>query len=197
MTTSNHRPFTFPSGRIPLASGSGREAAVQYADWAIGDFLANASKLPWFEDTVFVFIADHTSLGRGRIDLEPKNFHIPFLVFSPKHIRPKQIDILSSQIDLAPTVLGLLGIGYESYFLGQDILTEGVKHQRAFMANYLTVGYLEEGRLVSLMPNRRRTVVDLATMREIPLAAPDAQELLREAIAHYQFSSRWVERRPR
>lgn len=197
MTTSNHRPFTFPSGRVPLASGSGREGAVQYADWSVGDFLTKAQKLPWFDDTVFVFVADHTSLGRGRIDLEPKNFHIPFLIYSPKHIRPRQVDVLNSQIDVAPTVLGILGLTYDSYFMGQDILTEGVKHQRAFLANYLTVGYLEEGRLVSLMPNRRRTVVDLATMQELPLSAPEVSELLKEAIAHYQFSSRWIERRPR
>ncbi len=197
MTTSNHRPFTYPAGRIPIPSGSGREGAVQYADWSVGDFLSKAKTLPWYEDTVFVFIADHTSLGRGRIDLEPKNFHIPFLIYAPKHIRPRQIDTLNSQIDLAPTVLSLLGIAYDSYFMGQDILTEGSKHQRAFMANYLTVGYMEDGRLVSLMPNRRRVVLDLATMREISLASSDVQELLQEAIAHYQFSSRWVDRRPR
>lgn len=197
MTTSNHRPFTYPAGRIAIPSGSGREGAVQYADWSVGDFLAKAKTMPWYEDSVFVFIADHTSLGRGRIDLEPKNFHIPFLIYSPKHIRPRQIDTLNSQIDLAPTVLSLLGIEYDSYFMGQDILTEGSKHQRAFMANYLTVGYMEEGRLVSLMPNRRRVVLDLATMREISLTSSDVQELLQEAIAHYQFSSRWVDRRPR
>lgn len=197
MTTSNHRPFTYPAGRIAIPSGSGREGAVQYADWSVGDFLSKAKSLPWYEDTVFVFIADHTSLGRGRIDLEPKNFHIPFLIYSPKHIRPRQVDSLNSQIDLAPTVLGLLGIGYDSYIMGQDILTEGSKHQRAFMANYLTVGYMEEGRLVSLMPNRKRSVLDLATMREMSLASPDVQELLQEAIAHFQFSSRWLDRRPR
>ena len=56
---------------------------------------------------------------------------------------------------------------------------------------------MEDGRLVSLMPNRRRVVLDLATMREISLASSDVQELLQEAIAHYQFSSRWVDRRPR
>jgi phosphoglycerol transferase MdoB-like AlkP superfamily enzyme len=197
MTTSNHRPFTYPENRIDIPSGTGREGAVKYADWAIGDFIAKASAYSWFKDTIFVFVADHTSLGRGRVDLEPSNFHIPFFVFSPQKIKPEKISVLSSQIDVAPTVLSLLGIGYRSYFLGQNILTEGRHHERAFLGNYLTVGYMEKGRLVQLMPNRRKTVIDLSSYRELNPSDTEPRELIEEAIAHYQFASRWLEARPR
>ena len=196
MTTSNHRPFTFPSGRIDIASGTGREGAVRYADWAIGDFLQKAAARPWFNDTVFVFIADHTSLGRGRVDLDPRNFHIPFLIYSPQHVTPKKIHYVNSQIDLPPTVLALLGVGYDSQFFGQDILTEGVHHQRAFMANYLTVGYLEGGKLVQLMPNRRKTVVDATSFSVLESATMGVEPLVREAISHYQFAANWLKIRP-
>ena len=63
MTTSNHRPFTFPTGRIDIPSGTGREGAVKYSDWAIGRFMREAETRPWFKDTIFVFVADHTSGG--------------------------------------------------------------------------------------------------------------------------------------
>jgi phosphoglycerol transferase MdoB-like AlkP superfamily enzyme len=59
MTTSNHRPYTYPAGRIDIPSGTGREGAVKYTDWAIGRFLEEARSRPWFDDTVFVIVADH------------------------------------------------------------------------------------------------------------------------------------------
>ncbi|MCX5739729.1 MAG: LTA synthase family protein, partial [Proteobacteria bacterium] len=53
MTTSNHRPFTYPDGRIDIPSHSGRAGAVKYTDWAIGHFLDEARKRPWFDRTLF------------------------------------------------------------------------------------------------------------------------------------------------
>lgn len=69
MTTSNHRPYTYPDGRIDIKSGAGREGAVKYTDYAIGQFLADARSKPWFDDTLFVFVADHTAGSAGREDL--------------------------------------------------------------------------------------------------------------------------------
>jgi phosphoglycerol transferase MdoB-like AlkP superfamily enzyme len=69
MTTSNHRPYTYPEGRIEIPSGSGRSGGVKYTDWAIGDFLKRAQATPWFEDTLFVIIADHTAHSAGKTDL--------------------------------------------------------------------------------------------------------------------------------
>jgi phosphoglycerol transferase MdoB-like AlkP superfamily enzyme len=64
MTTSNHRPYTFPEGRGPWPQGK-RESAVAYTDWAIGDFLRRAQAKPWFKDTVFVITADHCASSAG------------------------------------------------------------------------------------------------------------------------------------
>lgn len=192
MTTSNHRPYTYPSGRISIPSGSGRNGAVKYADWAIGDFLRKAAQRPWFDKTIFVFVADHTSKGRGKIDLDPEHFHIPYIVYSPKIIAPERIASVASQIDVAPTLLKIMGISYQSNFMGQDITSEGHYHQRAFMANYLTVGYMENGKLVELMPNRNLRVIDLMAGKEIDSKDPQASEIINEAISHYQFASNWV-----
>lgn len=189
MTTSNHRPFTYPDGRIDLPSGSGRDGAVKYTDYAIGRFMAEAARRPWFADTLFVFVADHTSHGRGRTDLPPENFHIPLLMVAPGWLAPGRVDQLASQIDVGPTVLALLGIPYTSRFFGQDILTEGVHHQRAFLANYLTVGYLQDGKVVELSPKGRARVRAAADGRELPPDDPDVRHVRDEAIAYYQMAS--------
>lgn len=192
MTTSNHRPYTYPDGRVSIPSHTGREGAVQYTDWAIGEFLREARKRPWFADTVFVFLADHTSHGRGRIDLPPENYRIPMLIHAPGFIAPGRIDTVASQIDVAPTLLSLLNIGYDSRFFGQDILREAENHPRAFMANYLTVGYMEKGLIVELGPRQYVRVLNAENGEQVPAEVPLAAELTREAISHYQQASSYL-----
>jgi phosphoglycerol transferase MdoB-like AlkP superfamily enzyme len=184
MTTSNHRPFTYPDGRIDIPSRSGREGGVKYTDWAIGRFLEQARTRPWFDQTVFVFVADHTHKGRGRQELSPEAFHIPMLVYAPSWLAPARVDTLASQIDVAPTLLGLMRVGYRSRFFGHDILREGRDHPRAFLAHYQTVGYLEPGRIVELRPNRRVRVLDAGS--GVELDAGGSGDLIERAIAWYQ-----------
>lgn len=188
MTTSNHRPFTYPEGRVDVTSGTGREGAVKYTDWAIGDFIARARTRPWFDDTVFVFVADHTSSARGKSDLPVEGFHIPLLVYSPRNVPARRVDHLASQIDVAPTLLALLNFTYRSRFFGQDILTEGALHQRALLGNYQTVGYLEDGMLVELRPKGAWLVVDAKTGERVPVTER-VRQLVDEAVGYYQSSS--------
>ena len=189
MTTTNHRPFTYPAGRIDIASGSGREGAVKYTDWAIGDMMREAATRPWFKDTLFVFVADHTSKGRGRTDLPPENYRIPLILYAPGLVIPRVVDWVASQIDVGPTLLAQLNVSYTSRFFGHDILTDGQAHQRAFMANYLTVGYMEDGLVVELAPKRRVRVMDAATGRPVSKDDPKVAHLIAEAIAHYQAAT--------
>ncbi len=189
MTTSNHRPFTYPEGRIDIASKSGREGGVKYTDWAIGNFFERARTKPWFDNTLFIFVADHTHKGRGRQELPPENYHIPMIVYAPLHVKPGRVDTLASQIDVASTLLGMLNFSYRSKFFGHDILREGRQHPRALMANYLTVGYYEQGRIVELKPNGRTRVVDAVTGREAPDDAI-SKELIDDTISYYQVASR-------
>lgn len=188
MTTSNHRPYTYPDGRIDIPSGTGRDGAVKYTDWAIGDFIARARARPWFDETVFVILADHCASSRGKTDLPLDRFHIPMLIYAPQHVAPRRIDTLASQIDVGPTLLALLGVSYRSSFFGQDILTAGQHHPRALLGNYQTVGYLEAGVLVELRPKGRYRFVDAGSGAELP-ETPERRVLLDEAIAHYQAAS--------
>ncbi|MGC4074575.1 MAG: sulfatase-like hydrolase/transferase [Nibricoccus sp.] len=114
MTTSNHRPFTYPDGRIDLPSKiSGRAGAVKYTDYAIGKFLREAENKPWFKNTVFVIVADHCASVAGKAELAVKNYHIPLVIYAPGgQIAPGRVEDLTSQVDYAPTLLGLLNWSY-------------------------------------------------------------------------------------
>jgi phosphoglycerol transferase MdoB-like AlkP superfamily enzyme len=188
MTTSNHRPYTYPPGRIDIPPHTSADGAVKYTDWAIGDFIERARARPWFDDTLFVIVADHCAAARGKTDLPLDRYHIPMIIYAPKHVRPARVDTVASQIDVAPTVLGLLEFSYVSRFFGQDILTEGRSHQRAVMANYQTVGYLENGMLVELRPQRRVRVVDAETGKELA-SSESTRHFTDEAIGYYQGAS--------
>ncbi len=189
MTVSNHRPFAYPAGRVDVPSGTSREGAVKYTDFAIGQFIDHARARPWFDRTLFVIVADHTHKGRGRTELPPENYHIPLIIYAPGHVPPRRVDTIASQIDVGPTILGMLDFSYRSRFFGHDILREGADHPRALLANYQTVGYYRDGIVVELKPRRRHRIVDAATGRERAEDALSAR-LMDEAISYYQLASR-------
>jgi hypothetical protein len=92
-------------------------------------------------------------------------------------------------MDIGPTLLALLNISYTSQFFGQDIMTEGQHHQRALMANYLTVGHVEDSVLVELSPKRRSRILNSKTGDALAAQDPRIQSSLMEAIAHFQVAS--------
>lgn len=190
MTTSNHRPYTYPEGRIDIPSGSGRSGAVKYTDWALGDLITRARTKPWFRDTLFVIVADHTSSSAGKSALPVNRYHIPLMVYSPAHIPAQQVDTLSSQIDVAPTLLALLNMDYESAFFGKNILAMAPTEQRALIGNYQKLGLYADNRLSILSPKKQMTrQIDPASddPDEKQLEVPDAS--LERDIAYYQGAS--------
>lgn len=139
MTTSNHKPFTFRTGLESegiMATGGGRQSGVRYADYALGYFLRESRKQPWFEDTVFVVVADHGARVYGKMEIPLETYEIPLMIYSPKHVAPHQIDTLMTQIDIAPTVLGLLGLPYEAPFFGVDVMHEPTNHARVALFSH-------------------------------------------------------------
>ena len=125
MTTSNHKPYTFPAGveGVPVKGGGG-DAGVRYPDYALGKFFEMAKAKAWFDDTLFVIVADHGARVYGREDIPITTYEIPLLLYSPKHIKPDRVDTLTSQIDVAPTGLGMLNFTYDSNFFGIDVFRD-------------------------------------------------------------------------
>ena len=159
MSTSNHKPYTFPTNNegIPESNG-GRDSGVRYADYAIHSFIEEAKKHSWFNETIFVIVADHDARVYGKTTIPIERYKIPMLIYAPGSIQPGRIDTLMSQIDIVPTVLGILGINYQAPFYGQDILTKKYqenKSKRWIPFNYnFDVGLFNEKSLLVLGLNQ-------------------------------------------
>ncbi len=191
MTTSNHRPYTYPEGKIDIPSHTGRAGGVKYTDYSIAQFLKKAEGRPWFENTVFVIVADHNGGSAGKTSLPAWRYRIPLLIYAPKIIAPNTISKLSSQIDLMPTLFSIMNWSYESKFYGRDILDEKFR-ERAFIGTYQKLGFLREGRLVVLEPDRsgheyKTANQGLRSIKYEKIAPLYKDEL--DAITYYQSAS--------
>ncbi|WP_397448276.1 LTA synthase family protein [Pseudomonas sp. NA-150] len=189
MTTSNHRPYTYPDGRIDIKSGTGRTGAVKYTDFAIGKFLDDARGKPWFNNTIFVFVADHTAGSAGREDLPVSNYQIPLFIYAPSMIEPRESSQLASQIDLAPTLLGLLNLSYQSTFFGRNLLQENNLPPRVLIGNYQHLGLFDGTDLAILSPQKLLRRHDQALGASHESRVTDSDPLVIRAISYYQGAS--------
>ena len=191
MTTSNHRPYTFPEGLIDLPSKtSGRNGAVKYTDYAIGQLLRDAADRPWFKNTIFVIVADHCAASAGKTELPVENYHVPLIIYAPGgQVAPGHVTTLASQIDFAPTLFGLLNWSYQSRFFGHDIRKVQEKDAHAFVGNYQKVGHLEENVLTVLKPTQQHATYNLNTTTKSLTVVPENRAAMEETISYYQTAS--------
>ena len=185
LTTSNHRPYTYPQ-KIDVPSGSGRKGAVKYTDYAIGNFLTSAKSKPWFDNTVFVIVADHCASAVGKVEMPVEKYHIPLFIYAPKLITPKKVDKLAGQIDLAPTLLGLLNFSYQTKFFGRDVLQPG--RNRVLLGDCEEIGLFSGDKLVVLLPQKiSRTYRIDADGNQTQIS--EDKEFLSDAVSFYQSAS--------
>ncbi|MCP1632726.1 LTA synthase family protein [Kerstersia gyiorum] len=150
-SVSNHSPWEYPEGRItPDGEPDTVENTVRYADWALGRFFETARTRPYWDDTVFLVVADHDARVYGATDIPVERFHIPALILGGS-IAPRTDDRLISQIDLPPTLLSLIGISSEHPMIGSDLTVRSPG--RAIMQFGDNYGYLRGDQLLVLRPN--------------------------------------------
>lgn len=188
MTTSNHKPYTFPAGKIDLPQGN-RNGAVKYTDYALGKFLADAKTKPWFKNTVFVIVADHCASSAGKWEINIDKHHIPAIIYNLPQ-KAEKINRLTSQIDLMPTLFGYLGWNYTTSLYGKDINQTKIGDERAFIGNYRTLGMLK-GNIFTQIDDRKKVkqfaVKDSdKSLKEIKSKNP---QLVSETISYYQTAS--------
>lgn len=186
MTTSNHRPYTYANGRIDIPSPGGRDGAVKYTDYAIGHFLDKAKTKPWFNDTLFVIVADHCASAAGKTKLPIAGYHIPMIMYAPKLLKPGKYTELVSQIDIPPTLVDVLGVKGDEHFFGRSVFEQGKDFQRrAFISNYQELGYLTQNQLTVLGPKQKVETFSIA--KDGSATPTEVNTKLRdEAIAYYQ-----------
>jgi len=187
MTTSNHKPYTFPAGKIDLPQGD-RNAAVKYTDYALGKYLAEARQKPWFRNTVFVIVADHCASSAGKWEINIEKHHIPAVIYNLG--KTEKIDRLTSQIDVMPTLFGYLGWNYDSSLYGKDINQTKIGDERAFLGNYRTLGLLKNNQFTQIDDRKKikqfQVSTDEQSLREVKTKN---NALVSETIAFYQTAS--------
>src|SRR6056297_16563 len=128
LTLSFHRDYNIAEGKIDPAYPDHPYAkqleTIQYMDWAIGQFMEKARQSEYFENTLFVFTADHCG-GFLSMEPEPTAQRIPFLIYAPDIIGTdgQRINQICSQTDIPPTIMELLGGAYRHSFFGSSVLS--------------------------------------------------------------------------
>jgi phosphoglycerol transferase MdoB-like AlkP superfamily enzyme len=201
MTVSNHRPFTYPNDKIDIpGDAKSREGGVKYTDYALKQFFDMASKQPWYKNTVFVILADHCASSAGKTELPVDKYRIPAMIYSPGFIQPQKYTNVMSQIDVMPTLFGLLNFNYQSKFYGQDVLKADYK-PRALIATYQDLGLIKDNVLTIISPKQAVKQFQL-TLKPDQKVAPEFQiyydqvplsnertDLVNETISYYQTAS--------
>jgi phosphoglycerol transferase MdoB-like AlkP superfamily enzyme len=133
-SSSNHTPFEYPDNRIEQYDEEKNTVnnAVKYADHALGEFIDIARNSAYWKDTVFLIVADHDARVWGDELVPIKNFQIPGLILGAD-IESRRIETITSQIDLAPTLLSLMGISSEHPMVGRDLVRFPDEPGRAIM----------------------------------------------------------------
>lgn len=150
-TSSNHSPFEIPENRVEVSRHGPRETAIKYADYALGRFFDKARGSSYWENTVFLVVADHSVAINGGTLVPIERFRIPGVILGGT-IEPQRISGVTSQIDLLPTLLSLIGLSSEHPCIGRDLTlpeyADGAG--RASMQFGELQAYLEKGRKVVL-----------------------------------------------
>jgi hypothetical protein len=145
-TAANHRPYTIPSDDSEfkvidkpeaevlaqgIGGGNAEYNAIRLMDHSVAKFMERARQSPWFDNTVFVFLGDHGTIGDVPSYMpawmqakDMATIHTPFILYAPKFLKPKQFDIFGQQADVLPTLLDMSGRSAELRGLGRSLIAE-------------------------------------------------------------------------
>jgi phosphoglycerol transferase MdoB-like AlkP superfamily enzyme len=205
-TSSNHTPFEFPDGHIELHDAQKQTVnnAVKYADHALGQFLERARTSDYWADTLFLVVADHDTRVYGDELVPVGKFHIPGVILGAD-VTARRIDSLVSQIDLAPTLLSLMGVDSVHPFPGRDLTrtlpefgnSPALLRPRAMMQFDRNFAWLERDRLTVLLPDggSRQFTFDRKTKKLQPAVTTDP-EAVQQALANVLMPA-WLYREQR
>lgn len=143
LSISTHSPFIIPSGLpVKFTAEKKEDRIYQYADWSLRKFFEMAKTQPWFNKTVFVLVADHGQVFDRTYDLPLSYHHIPLIIYSPKHLTPQIDTRFALQMDVFPTIMGILNLPYTNKTLGID-LRKNKPRPYAYFCSENTIGIVD------------------------------------------------------
>ncbi|MCD6292501.1 MAG: sulfatase-like hydrolase/transferase [Deltaproteobacteria bacterium] len=189
-TTTNHTPFEFPEGRIKLIDGypaACDKNGVKFADYAMGNFFALARKHGYYDDTIFVIIADHNVRVRSSPNevMPVTNYRIFGLILGGG-VTPLHYKRVATQMDVTATAIDLLGCDFSHPIIGRSIFRPN-KNDFALMKFYSLYGFMRDGKLAVLEPKATARTYRVAGDDLLPL--PHDQELERDGLALLTIAS--------
>lgn len=194
LSVSNHKPYTYPAGRIPEDPNKRKRAfAVKYSDYALGQFFKAAKQEPFWTNTVFVVVADHGARVYGSMSIPIHSYEIPLLIAGPAVVKsPARIGVLGCSLDVSPTILGLIGRPYETLFFGRDLLNAPPEEGRVFINHNRDIGLLTGERFAVLGLRQTSELLQgdpkAGDMKPVPLPGAVERELEADATAFFQVA---------
>jgi phosphoglycerol transferase MdoB-like AlkP superfamily enzyme len=190
LTVSNHKPYTYPAGRIPQNPNEHRRTfAVRYSDWAIGRFVRAAQSHAFFDNTLFVIMGDHGARVYGAAEIPLPSYEVPVVYYAPKFVKAGvRISTMTSLLDVPPTILSLLGINVEAPFFGFDVLAADSARGRAFMTHNNELALMRGGRMAVLGLHESTTLYSVdpgGALKRIAVPDSAGRELIEDAIAYF------------
>ncbi len=196
LTLSNHEPFDVPAGRIKLLPTDKPKNkiinATRYADWALGEFFSQARSKPWFDETIFVLVADTgrtKTFDRTRI-LDAARYRIPCVFYAPGIIKPRRVNTVASQADIAPTILSMLGGKYEHCFMGRNLLKVSPGDGFALLHEDDRLAFIRGENLLVQPPRSKPLLYKLSLFNTKPAKSGERvpEELAREMLSFYMVA---------
>jgi phosphoglycerol transferase MdoB-like AlkP superfamily enzyme len=194
LSVSNHKPYTYPRGRIPEDPDQRkRDYAVKYSDYALGQFFKAARQQTFWTNTIFAVVADHGARVYGSQNIPIHSYEIPLLIAGPAVVpHSDRIGNLGCSLDVAPTILGLIGRPYATLFFGRDLLHGAPANERVLINHNRDIGVFAHDRLIvfGLLKSIEWYGGDPKRVELRPLAAPTAadEEMARDGIALFQVA---------
>ena len=148
-TLSNHAPFDIAENFKEFTEGDypdyERYNAFKFADYSIGRFVNAAKDKEWAKNTIFVFVADHGENRRKPIEIDWKKFSNPLVIWTPGgQLKHEVIEKAGSQLDLLPTIMGILGGEYIHSSWGKDLLDKDNKDSTVYVVENNFVGIIDK-----------------------------------------------------
>jgi phosphoglycerol transferase MdoB-like AlkP superfamily enzyme len=194
LSVSNHKPYTYPANRIAEdPKQRRRENAVKYTDWALGRFFDDAHNESFWTNTIFVLVADHGARVYGSQTIPIHSYEIPLLILGPAVIQsPSRQSQLGGQLDVAPTILGLLGRPHQTLFFGRDLLKTPPDNAFVLLNHNRDIGLYKDSRMVILNLNKQVEFFHGNPKVQEMIKAADAdakdRELEQDALALFQVA---------
>jgi phosphoglycerol transferase MdoB-like AlkP superfamily enzyme len=185
MTTSNHRPYTYPENKIDIPSGTGRSGAVKYTDYALKQLFEKAKTKEWYKNTIFVIIADHCASSAGKNEIDIANYHIPAFIINSSEIESQIIGKQCSQIDLFPTLFSIFNWKYESNLFGKNVFDPSFE-ERALLGTYRKLTLMKNDKAMILSDQKKQTFNKWDKKTNNLSTIPMDKTFLEETIAWYQ-----------